>query len=87
MFPNQKPWLDSKVRPLLKTRDAAFRSSGMLAYSGARRDLKKGIKGINGLRNILRATTPTACGEEVKPLLTTRATPHRLATAETSLTP
>ena len=44
VFPNQKPWMDSMVRSLLRHRDAAFRSGDRLAYSTARRDLKKGIQ-------------------------------------------
>uniref|UniRef100_A0A3B5QBX0 Reverse transcriptase domain-containing protein n=1 Tax=Xiphophorus maculatus TaxID=8083 RepID=A0A3B5QBX0_XIPMA len=44
VFPNQKPWLDSTVRALLKARDAAYRSGDRLAYSRARSELKKGIK-------------------------------------------
>lgn len=44
VFPNQKPWLDSTVRSLLKARDAAYRSGDMLAYSRALRDLKKDIR-------------------------------------------
>ncbi len=43
-FPNQKPWLDSTVRMLLKARDTAYRSDDTLAYSKARRDLGKGIR-------------------------------------------
>ncbi|KAI3353900.1 hypothetical protein L3Q82_005109 [Scortum barcoo] len=42
VFPNQKPWLNSTVKPLLKACDAAYRSgNNKLAYSSA---LKKGIK-------------------------------------------
>ncbi|KAI3372400.1 hypothetical protein L3Q82_022681 [Scortum barcoo] len=44
VFPNQKPWLDSTVKPLLKACDAAYRSGDKLAYSIARKELKKGIK-------------------------------------------
>ena len=43
VFPNQKPWLDSTVCPLLRARDVAYRSGDRLAYSRARRELKKGI--------------------------------------------
>ncbi|KAK3567875.1 hypothetical protein QTP86_027317 [Hemibagrus guttatus] len=43
VFPNQKPWLDRKVRSLLKARNIAYRSGDRLAYSNARRELKKGI--------------------------------------------
>ncbi|KAI3355901.1 hypothetical protein L3Q82_004450 [Scortum barcoo] len=45
VFPNQKPWLDSIVKPLLKACDAALqvRSGDKLAYSIARKEMKKGI--------------------------------------------
>ncbi|KAK3543143.1 hypothetical protein QTP70_011677 [Hemibagrus guttatus] len=43
VFPNQKPWLDRKVRSLLKARNVAYRSGDRLAYSNAQRELKKGI--------------------------------------------
>lgn len=43
VFPNQKPWLDSTVRSLLKARDTAYRSGDRMAYSRARAELKKGI--------------------------------------------
>ena len=42
-FPNQKPWLDSGVRSLLRARGAAFKSGDRLAYSHSRRELKRGI--------------------------------------------
>ncbi|KAI3377445.1 hypothetical protein L3Q82_008621 [Scortum barcoo] len=38
------PWLDSTVKPLLKACDAAYRSGDKLAYSIARKELKKDIK-------------------------------------------
>ncbi|KAI3356706.1 hypothetical protein L3Q82_003392 [Scortum barcoo] len=44
VFPNQKPWLDSTVKPLLKACDAAYRSGDKLAYSISRRELKNIIK-------------------------------------------
>ncbi|KAI3375358.1 hypothetical protein L3Q82_021851 [Scortum barcoo] len=44
VFPNQKPWLDSTVKPLLKACDAAYRSGDKLDYSIAWKELKKGIK-------------------------------------------
>ncbi|KAI3361548.1 hypothetical protein L3Q82_013696, partial [Scortum barcoo] len=44
VFPNQKPWLNSTVKPLLKACDSAYRSGDKLAYSIARKELKKGIK-------------------------------------------
>ncbi|KAK3570817.1 hypothetical protein QTP86_027623, partial [Hemibagrus guttatus] len=43
LFPNQKPWLDRKVRSLLKARNVACRLGDRLAYSNAQRELKKGI--------------------------------------------
>ncbi|KAI3363675.1 hypothetical protein L3Q82_001300 [Scortum barcoo] len=33
VFPNQKPWLDSTVKPLLKACDAAYRSGDKLAMA------------------------------------------------------
>lgn len=44
VFPNQKLWLNSNVRSPLRSRDAAFRSGNMLAYTEAQRDLKKGVR-------------------------------------------
>ena len=44
VFPNQKPWVDGTVRSLLKARDAAYRVGDKLAYSRARKELKKGIQ-------------------------------------------
>ncbi|KAK0135194.1 RNA-directed DNA polymerase from mobile element jockey [Merluccius polli] len=44
VFPNQKPWMDSTVRSLLRARDTAFRSGDRLAYSSARRELREGIQ-------------------------------------------
>ncbi len=43
-FPNQKPWFDRTVWPLLKAQDAAYRSGDRLDYSRARKELKKGIQ-------------------------------------------
>ncbi|KAI3367243.1 hypothetical protein L3Q82_008295 [Scortum barcoo] len=40
VFPNQKPWLDSTVKLLLKACNAAYRSGDKLAYSIARKELK-----------------------------------------------
>uniref|UniRef100_A0AAZ1X703 Reverse transcriptase domain-containing protein n=1 Tax=Oreochromis aureus TaxID=47969 RepID=A0AAZ1X703_OREAU len=47
VFPNQKPWMTSEVRSLLKARDAAFRSGDRALYRAARADLKRGIKKVN----------------------------------------
>ncbi|KAI4903276.1 hypothetical protein NFI96_004892 [Prochilodus magdalenae] len=44
VFPNQKPWVNKSVPALIKSRDEAFRSGDRLAYSAARRNLKKAIK-------------------------------------------
>ncbi|KAI3364053.1 hypothetical protein L3Q82_010883 [Scortum barcoo] len=41
---NKKPWLDNTVKLLLKACDSAYRSGDKLAYSIARKELKKGIK-------------------------------------------
>ncbi|KAK3559559.1 hypothetical protein QTP86_013724, partial [Hemibagrus guttatus] len=43
VFPNQKPWLDWKECSLLKARNITYRSGDRLAYSNARRELKKAI--------------------------------------------
>lgn len=43
-FPNQKPWMSSEVRLLLKARDIAFRSGDAQAYSSSKANLKRGIK-------------------------------------------
>ena len=44
VFPNQKPWMTSKVRPLIKDRNTAFRSGDRAQYSTARANLKRGIR-------------------------------------------
>ncbi len=44
IFPNQKPWMTSKVHCLLKKRNIAFRSGDEARYSTARADLRRGIK-------------------------------------------
>nr|XP_043874450.1 uncharacterized protein LOC122764210 isoform X2 [Solea senegalensis]XP_043874509.1 uncharacterized protein LOC122764439 isoform X2 [Solea senegalensis] len=44
VFPNQKPWMNSKVQSLLKSRNAAFKSGDRALYSVARSDLKRGIR-------------------------------------------
>ncbi|KAI5615474.1 gastrula zinc finger protein XlCGF28.1-like [Silurus asotus] len=43
-FPNQKPWMNSEVRLLLKARDAAFKSGSAEDYNRARSNLKRGIR-------------------------------------------
>ncbi|KAK3571612.1 hypothetical protein QTP86_015348, partial [Hemibagrus guttatus] len=43
-FPNQKPWMNSEVRLLLKAKDAAFKSDDAEDYSRARANLKRGIR-------------------------------------------
>ena len=44
VFPNQKPWMNSKVQSLLKNRNIAFKSGDRALYSEARSDLKRGIR-------------------------------------------
>ncbi|CAJ0600732.1 unnamed protein product [Cylicocyclus nassatus] len=61
-FPNQKPWMNSEVRSLLKARDAAFKSGISEDLKAARHNLK----------------TPDACGKESKQSLITRAKPTNL---------
>lgn len=43
-FPNQKLWMTSQVRILLRARDTVFRSGDRALYRAARADLKRGIK-------------------------------------------
>uniref|UniRef100_A0A665UD53 Reverse transcriptase domain-containing protein n=1 Tax=Echeneis naucrates TaxID=173247 RepID=A0A665UD53_ECHNA len=43
VFPNQKPWLNSEVKTLLKARDTAFRSGDPQSYKDARKNLRRGI--------------------------------------------
>ncbi|KAK3508817.1 hypothetical protein QTP70_009615 [Hemibagrus guttatus] len=43
-FPNQKPWMNSEVRLLMKARDAAFKFGDTEDYSRARVNLKRGIR-------------------------------------------
>lgn len=49
IFPNQKPWLTSQVRTLLRDRDTAFRSGDRALYSVARAKLKRGIQEAKGV--------------------------------------
>uniref|UniRef100_A0A8C6LAW8 Reverse transcriptase domain-containing protein n=1 Tax=Nothobranchius furzeri TaxID=105023 RepID=A0A8C6LAW8_NOTFU len=44
IYPNCKPWMTSKVRVLLKARNAAYASGDQAKYWRARTDLKKGMK-------------------------------------------
>ena len=44
VYPNQKPWMTSKVKTLLQERNSAFRSGDKNLYSTARANLKRGIK-------------------------------------------
>ncbi|XP_055513785.1 uncharacterized protein LOC129710655 [Leucoraja erinacea] len=44
IFPNQKPWMNSEVRLLLKAWDTAFRSGDARAYSSSRANPKRGIR-------------------------------------------
>ena len=44
VFPNQKPWMNSKVQSLIKKRNAAFKSGDRALYSTSRSDLKRGIR-------------------------------------------
>ncbi|KAL6475087.1 hypothetical protein MHYP_G00161270 [Metynnis hypsauchen] len=43
-LPNQKPWMNSEVRSLLKERDAAFKSGNSMELKTARHNLKAGIR-------------------------------------------
>lgn len=44
VFLNQKPWIYSKVRTLLKEHDVAFRSGDQQVYSAAQQELERGIR-------------------------------------------
>uniref|UniRef100_A0A669B6K4 Reverse transcriptase domain-containing protein n=1 Tax=Oreochromis niloticus TaxID=8128 RepID=A0A669B6K4_ORENI len=44
VFPNQKPWMNSEVQSLLKSRNTAFKSGDRAAYRAARADLSRGIR-------------------------------------------
>ncbi len=44
VFPNQKPWMTSEVKSLLRSRNIAFRSGDKDLYSAARAELKRGIR-------------------------------------------
>ena len=44
VFPNQKQWMTSQVRTLLRARDSSFRSGDRALYSAARADLRRGIR-------------------------------------------
>ena len=44
VFPNQKPWMTSQVRSLLKARNTTFRSGDRALYSATQADQKKGVK-------------------------------------------
>uniref|UniRef100_A0A3B3H7K8 Reverse transcriptase domain-containing protein n=1 Tax=Oryzias latipes TaxID=8090 RepID=A0A3B3H7K8_ORYLA len=43
-YPNQKPWLNTEVRALLKHRNAAFQSGDKVALRAARRELHAGVR-------------------------------------------
>lgn len=43
-FPNQKPWMNSEICTLLKTRHRAFMSDDTVIYKKSRYDLGKAIK-------------------------------------------
>ncbi len=43
-FLTKKTWFNSKVKNLLRARDAAFKSGDLQAYKEARRNLRKGIR-------------------------------------------
>ncbi|KAK0151838.1 RNA-directed DNA polymerase from mobile element jockey [Merluccius polli] len=43
VFPNQKPWFDSKLKTLLRSRDAAFKTGDLQAYKEAQHNLRRGI--------------------------------------------
>ncbi|KAK2921577.1 hypothetical protein Q8A73_001062 [Channa argus] len=42
-FPNQKPWINSQVRQMLRTRSLAFRSGNETEYKAAKYGLRKAI--------------------------------------------
>ncbi|XDV11181.1 hypothetical protein PO909_000189 [Leuciscus waleckii] len=44
VFPNEKPWMTSEVRHLIRDRNTAFRSGDRAQYSSARANLRKGIR-------------------------------------------
>ena len=44
VFPNQKPWMTSEVKTLLRERYSACRSDDKALCSTARANLKRGIK-------------------------------------------
>ena len=44
VFPNQKPWMTSEVKTLLRERNFACRSRDKDLYSTSRANLKRGIK-------------------------------------------
>lgn len=44
VYANQRPWMTTEVRTLLKGRNAAYRSGDAEVYTAARADLKRGIR-------------------------------------------
>ena len=44
IYPNQKQWMTSEVRTLLRSRNSAFKSGNREQYSMARAVLQRGIK-------------------------------------------
>lgn len=52
VFPNQKPWMNSQVRTLLRACDAAFRSGNRALYNIACADLKEESKKVDYKRRI-----------------------------------
>ncbi|KAK3521700.1 hypothetical protein QTP70_015806 [Hemibagrus guttatus] len=81
VFPNQKPGLDRKVRSLQKARNIAYRSGDRLAYSNARRELKKGITEAKQryqqqIEGHFVNNNPRSMWRGIKAIRTTRAAPH-----------
>lgn len=69
-FPNQKPWMTSTVRVLLRERDTAFRTGDKQAYNEARGKLQKDIKdakcSYKRCTEELFNNNPVACGKALK---------------------
>lgn len=67
VFPNQKPWCDRTVQPLLKAQDAAFRSRKRLAYGRAWTELMKDIQHAKLRYRSTLTKTPGICGVASEP--------------------
>lgn len=44
VYPNKKPWMNNKIKQLLRAKDTAFKSGNTSVYRVTRVNLKRGIR-------------------------------------------